>query len=100
MIKNMTMRKVSIALILIFICFLFVIFPKEDPTLKLDDNVWSVSGDAVEKLFKMTKFNSDDAIKRFIKKLKNMGVDNELKLLGAKTGDTVKVLDYEFEYIE
>ena len=57
-------------------------------------------GDTVEKLFKMTKFNSQDGTLRFAKKLKNMGIDDELKRLGAKSGDTVRILDYEFEYIE
>ena len=48
----------------------------------------------------MTKFNSNDATLRFARKLKNMGIDDELKRLGAVSGDTVRILDYEFEYIE
>ena len=37
---------------------------------------------------------------RFARKLKNLGVDDELKSLGAKEGDIVKILDQEFEYEE
>ena len=48
----------------------------------------------------MTKFNSEDATKRFARKLKGMGIDEELERLGAETGDTVRILDYEFEYIK
>ena len=48
----------------------------------------------------MTRFNSDESALRFAKKLKNLGVDDELKSLGAKEGDIVKILNQEFEYEE
>ena len=76
-------------------------FKREKPfTITKESDAWIVRGDTVEKLFKMTKFNSQDGTLRFAKKLKNMGIDDELKRLGAKSGDTVRILDYEFEYIE
>ena len=52
----------------------------------------------VEKLFKMTKFSSEEGMMRFAKKLRNMGVDEELEKMGVKEGDIIKILDYEFEY--
>ncbi len=61
---------------------------------------WIVSGSELEKLLKMTRFNSDESALRFAAKLKNLGVDDELKSLGAKTGDIVCILDKEFEYEE
>lgn len=76
-------------------------FKKERPfSITKESNAWVVRGDSIEKLFKMTKFNSNDATLRFARKLKNMGIDDELKRLGAVSGDTVRILDYEFEYIE
>lgn len=76
-------------------------FKKEKPfTITKDSDAWVVRGDTVEKLFKMTKFNSNDATLRFAKKLKNMGIDDELKKLGANSGDTVRIMDYEFTYID
>ena len=76
-------------------------FKKEKPfTITKDNDAWVVRGDTVEKLFKMTKFNSNDATLRFARKLKQMGIDDELKRLGAKDNDTVRILDYEFLYIE
>ena len=76
-------------------------FKKEKPfSITKESNAWVVRGDSIEKLFKMTKFNSNDATLRFARKLKNMGIDDELKRLGAVSGDTVRILDYEFEYIE
>ena len=46
----------------------------------------------------MTKFNSDDSIIRFARKLRKLGIDEKLEEFGAKAGDKVKILDYEFEY--
>lgn len=64
------------------------------------DNKWVISGKDLERLLKMTKFNSDEAALRFASKLKRLGIDDELKSLGAKNGDTVSILDQEFEYEE
>ena len=46
----------------------------------------------------MNKFNSDEAIMKFAKKLTKLGVDDRLEEMGAKQGDIVKILDYEFEF--
>ena len=76
-------------------------FKNEKPYRIVKDNdVWVVTGDNLEKLLKMTRFNSDEAALRFARKLKRLGVDDELKALGAKEGDTVRILDQEFEYEE
>ncbi|MEG0799362.1 MAG: GTPase ObgE [Bacilli bacterium] len=61
---------------------------------------WIVSGEKLEKMFRMTKFNSDEAEINFAYKLKKMGVDAELKRLGAVEGDTIRILDKEFTYEE
>lgn len=75
-------------------------FKKERPfTITKDGNAWIVRGDEIEKLFKMTKFESNDATMRFAHKLKKIGIDDELKRLGALDGDTVRILDYEFTYV-
>ncbi|RBP93990.1 GTP-binding protein [Cytobacillus firmus] len=62
--------------------------------------VFIVSGDAIEKLFKMTDFSRDESVRRFARQLRGMGVDDALREKGAKDGDTVKLLDYEFEFID
>ena len=48
----------------------------------------------------MTKFTTDEAFMRFSRKLRHLGIDDELKELGATDGDTIRILDYEFEYRE
>ena len=54
----------------------------------------------VEKLLKMTRFNEDEAVIRFARKLRGMGVEDELTLLGAQRGDEIQILDYKFEFKE
>lgn len=74
-------------------------FKKEQPfTITKDNDTWVVRGDEVEKLLKMTKFSSDQAMTRFANKLRRMGIDDRLRALGAEDGDYVRILDYEFEY--
>ncbi len=48
----------------------------------------------------MTKFNEKESINRFGRKLKGMGVEDELERLGAKRGDDVQILDYMFTFKE
>ncbi|MEH7106614.1 GTPase ObgE [Bacillus sp. JJ1764] len=64
------------------------------------DGSFVVSGDKIEKLFKMTNFTRDESVRRFARQLRGMGVDDALRQRGAKNGDIVKLLDFEFEFIE
>lgn len=74
-------------------------FKEEQPfTIVKDGNVWVVKGQGVEKLLKMTNFNSEEAYSRFAKKLRNMGIDEKLEQMGIQEGDIVRILNYEFEY--
>ena len=74
-------------------------FKVEKPfNITRDNRTWVVRGDEVEKLLRMTKFSSDEAALRFSNKLRKMGIDDQLRELGAEEGDTVRILDFEFEY--
>ena len=76
-------------------------FKNERPfTITKDNDVWVLEGKELEKLFKMTRFNEDEAVLRFARKLKGMGVEEELERLGAKRGDAVQICDYIFEFKE
>ena len=49
-------------------------FEKEKPyTITKEKGIWIVSGKEIEKLFKMTKFSSNEAILVFTKKTKKNG---------------------------
>ena len=72
-------------------------YKNEKPfTIHRNGNIWELSGREIEKLFYMTRFTEDEAVQRFGRKLKGMGVDQALEEAGAKRGDEVKLLDYIF----
>ena len=74
-------------------------FKREKPfTIIKEGNTFVIKGDKVEKIFKMINFNTEEAISRFAKKLRSMGVDEELEKMGVNEGDIIRILDYEFEY--
>jgi GTP-binding protein len=76
---------------------------KEEPdfTISRDsDGAFVLSGKKIEKLFKMTDFSRDESVRRFARQMRGMGVDDALRERGAKDGDTVRILDYEFEFID
>ncbi len=75
-------------------------FKKEEPyTIEKEANdLWVIKGEQVEKLFKMTKFSSEEGMLRFAKKLTKMGIDQKLEELGAKEGDQVRILDFYFDF--
>jgi len=76
-------------------------FKEEKPySIEKDGDIWVIKGEEIEKLFNMTKFNEDEAVLRFGRKLRGMGVEEELEKLGAKRGDEVQILDYIFEFKE
>lgn len=64
------------------------------------DGTFVVSGQELEKLFKMTNFSHHESVQRFARQLRNMGVDSALRERGAKDGDTVKILEYEFSFVD
>ena len=51
-------------------------FSKEEPYIitKEADDLWNISGKEIEKLFKMTKFSSEEAMLRFAKKLRRISI--------------------------
>jgi len=75
--------------------------PEQDFIITRDpDGVFVLSGEKIEKLFKMTDFTHDESVRRFSRQLRGMGVDDALRERGAKDGDIVRLLDFEFEFIE
>lgn len=67
---------------------------------KDSDGVFNVSGKGLEKLFNMTDFDSEVARHRFARQLRTYGLDDKLRKLGVQNGDTVRLLDFEFEFVE
>ncbi|MEA2721077.1 MAG: GTPase [Candidatus Eremiobacteraeota bacterium] len=66
--------------------------------IAVEDGVYVVSGDRVERLAQMTNFDSDEGLARFEQILAKMGVDKKLRELGVSEGDTVRIAGVEFDY--
>ncbi|MFD1671572.1 GTPase ObgE [Agrilactobacillus yilanensis] len=73
---------------------------KDFEVTKDEDGTFVVTGEKVERLYKMTNLNHDDSILRFARQLKSMGVEEALRAAGAKNGDSVTIDDFTFEFID
>lgn len=75
----------------------------EEPDFILEvnpDGIYELTGQKLKLIFERTDFTKDEAVKRFARQLRSMGVDEAIRAKGAKNGDIVKIFDYEFEFIE
>jgi len=82
-----------------------VVYRHEEDTDKFTitrdpDGTFIISGETIEKLFKMTNFASEESTRKFARQMRGMGIDDALRARGAKDGDTVRILKYEFEFVE
>lgn len=78
-------------------------YQKEEAPFQISrdpDGAYVLYGKRIEKLFKMTDFQHDQATQRFARQMRGMGVDKALRERGAKDGDTIRLLQHEFEFIE
>ena len=67
---------------------------------RADDAAWVLSGEKLEKLFVMTNMERGEAIMKFSRQLRGMGVDQALRERGAKDGDIVRIGKFEFEFVD
>lgn len=75
---------------------------KEDDTFTVRrENDWFVvESPAVERMMKRINLNTYDAVMRFARTLRKMGVDEALRKIGAKDGDLVHIGEFSFEFFE
>ena len=65
-----------------------------------DNDEYIVIGPAVERLMGRINIGDNESMHYFHKSLKELGIESELKKKGVKEGDTVKILEWEFEWYE
>jgi GTP-binding protein len=77
-------------------------FEEEDKGFRIyrENEIFVIEGDRIEKLFKMTNFATDESVQRFARTIRLMGVDAELRSMGAEAGDVVRIMNFEFEFTE
>lgn len=81
-----------------------VIQPKEEKPAfvidRADDGTFILSGDELERLFAMTDFSTEEGAQRFARQLRKLGVDDALRDRGAVDGSVVRILDFEFDFVD
>ncbi|WAH38976.1 GTPase ObgE [Alicyclobacillus dauci] len=69
-------------------------------TIRREGNEFIVESEELEKLVKMTNFQQFDAVKRFQRILKQKGIDDALRKRGAKDGDSIRIHDMVFDFVD
>ncbi|MBR2627605.1 MAG: Obg family GTPase CgtA, partial [Peptococcaceae bacterium] len=67
---------------------------------KDEAGVYVVSGPEIERHWRRTNFVNDDAVSRFLQIVEAMGVVKALREEGCKDGDTVRIKDVEFDFMD
>ena len=65
-----------------------------------EDGNFEVTGKWINRIFNSTNFEDTESTNFFQRTLENEGVFEELKKMGVKEGDTVKVCELEFDYYD
>ena len=66
--------------------------------IKVEDDMYVITGPSVERLMGRINLNDNESMHYFHKMLEKIGVNDALKKLGVKEGDTVKIVDWELEW--
>ena len=81
-----------------------IVYTLEDDTdsfeIEVKANEFIVTGPAVERLMGRVNIGDNESYHYMEKMLKKLGIDTALREKGVKEGDTVKILEWEFEWYE
>ena len=64
------------------------------------DHLFVITGEEVTRKYSLINLSTDQGIGQLIRYLDRIGINEALKEVGAKEGDTVKLVDFEFEYLD
>ena len=71
---------------------------EEQFKVEVIDGEYVVSGPAVERLMGRVNIQDNESMHYFQKQLTQLGIEAELREMGIKEGDSVKILEWEFEW--
>ncbi|MDD4238091.1 MAG: GTPase ObgE [Desulfotomaculaceae bacterium] len=69
-------------------------------TISREEGIFLVGGKEIKRHVAMTNMESEESVQRLQWIFKRMGIDDALKEAGIKVGDTVKIEEFEFEYVD
>ena len=78
-------------------------FKEEDSnefTIRREKGIFVIEGENIERVYKKINISTDEGVMKLASILNKMGVEEALKRNGVKDGDTVRIVDFEFEYYE
>ncbi len=73
---------------------------KDEFTIEIIDGEFIVEGPAVERLMGRVNIGDNESYHYMERMLKRLGIEEALREKGVKEGDTVKLLEWEFEWYE
>ena len=74
---------------------------EEEPfSIEMDGDVFVLSGPAIDRLFNSVNFEDELSLNYFHRTLRRWGVIDALRARGAKEGDSVRIEDMEFDFVE
>lgn len=73
---------------------------KDEFEVRIEDGDYIVEGPAIERLMGRVNIQDNESMYYFQKCMKDMGIEAKLKQKGVKEGDTVRFLDWYFEWYE
>ncbi len=73
---------------------------KQGFSIEVSNGEFIVTGPAIEKLMGRINIGDNESMAYFERNLRELGINDALKEKGIKEGDTVKFLDWEFEWYE
>ena len=73
---------------------------KDEFKVRKENDIFIIEGKAINRLMGRINIDDNESMYYFQKSLKNLGIEDELKKQGIKEGDTVKVLNWTFEWYE
>lgn len=65
-----------------------------------DNGVYNINGPFVDRIFMKVNIYDSESLKYFQRVLKRKGIIEELKEMGIQNGDTVRMNDFEFDFME
>ena len=77
---------------------IYTLQDEEEISVKKENEVYIVSGTAVEKLMRTINLADNESLHYFHRRLNEMGINQRLKELGIHDGDYVQISDYELEW--
>jgi GTPase len=68
--------------------------------VRVGESTFEVKGNLIERLLQMTNFGNEESVKQLARRMRRFGVDDRLRTSGCKDTNTVRIGEYEFEFVD